>query len=207
VLDSSLQQSIHSLQPHARSDRIEGPNSWDLGQPLPLLKYVHTFSENVPEDILQCLGDTMQQKSGGFWAIPSDGLVELALSARVLRITYARPASEREAFIESELRKEIERKLDSLCVFDKALSEMLGCGFFVFDFDPFTEGALRYQLGKSQSFNGSHDMFAWDVEWEDQNIRPMWYPDANPIFMPVTLHGSMRHYAVPEWFAPWRRLM
>jgi len=129
VLDSSLQQSIHSLQPHARSDRIEGPNSWDLGQPLPLLKYVPTFSQNVPEDILQCLGDTMRPKSGSFWAIPSDGLVELALSAIVLGIKFSRPASEREAFIGSELRKEIERKLDSLCVFDKTLSEMPGCGF------------------------------------------------------------------------------
>jgi hypothetical protein len=93
VLDSPLQQSIHSRQPYELSDRIEGPNSGNFR--LSLLKYVPTFSENVPEDILQCLGDTVQQKSGGFSAVPSDGLVELALSARVLGIRIARPASER----------------------------------------------------------------------------------------------------------------
>jgi hypothetical protein len=83
---------------------------------------------------------------------------------------------------------------------------MLGCGFFVFDFDPFIGGGLRYRLGKSQRFYGSHDRFMWEVEWEDQNIRPR-HPDTNPIFKPIALHDSMRHYADPERFAPWRRLM
>ena len=72
-----------------------------------------TFSKYVPEDILQRLGDTVQQKSGLFWAIPSDGLVELALSAGVLGITLEGPASEREASL--DLTCEKSAKENSIC--------------------------------------------------------------------------------------------